>query len=92
MNEQSAEAELDGLQAAYKAAMEEWIVAIQKEVALVSVTPHSVAEVDNWEGAHFEEDEARNKVLEAKEAYEGVLRRNAGSSSTFSASRFARRD
>ena len=77
MNEQSAEelVELDDLQAAYKAAMEQWIVAIRKEEALVSVTPHSVAEVDKWEGAHFEEDEARNKVPEAKEAYEGVLRR-----------------
>jgi len=76
MNEQSAEArvELDGLQAAYKAAMEEWIVAIRKEEALVSVTPHSVAEIDKWEGAHFEEEEARDKVLEAKEAYEGALR------------------
>jgi len=65
MNEQSAEelVELDDLQAAYKAAMEQWIVAIRKEEALVSVTPHSVAEVDKWEGAHFEEDEARNKVL-----------------------------
>jgi len=74
MNEQSAEAELDGLQAAYKAAMEEWIVAIRKEEALVSVTPHSVAEIDKWEGAHFEEEEARDKVLEAKEAYEDALR------------------
>ena len=75
MNEQSAEelVELDDLQAAYKAAMEEWIVAIRKEEALVSVTPHSVAEIDKWEGAHFEE-EARDKVLEAKEAYEGALR------------------
>jgi hypothetical protein len=76
MNERSAEelVELDDLQAAYKAAMEEWIVAIRKEEALVSATPHSVAEVDKWEGAHFEEEKARNKVLEAKEAYEGALR------------------
>jgi len=77
MNEQSAEeqVDLDDLQAAYKAAMEEWIVTIRKEEALVSVTPHSVAEIDKWEGAHFEEDEARDKVLDAKEAYEGALRR-----------------
>ena len=74
---QSAEEliELDDLQAAYKAAMEEWIVSIRKEEALVSVTPHSVAEVDKWEQAHFDEDEARNKVLAAKEAYEDALRR-----------------
>ncbi|WP_245278145.1 hypothetical protein [Methylosinus sp. PW1] len=48
MNEQAAEefAELDELQAAYKAAMEEWIAAIRKEETLVTVAPHSVAEVD----------------------------------------------
>jgi hypothetical protein len=68
-------AELDDLQAAYKRAMEEWIVAIRKGEALVSITPHSLAEVDKWEQAHFDEDEARNKVLAAKEAYEDMLRR-----------------
>jgi hypothetical protein len=67
-------AELDRLQAAYKAAVEEWIVAIRKEEALASVN-HTVAEVDKWEEAHFEEDEIRNKVLEAKEKYEDALRR-----------------
>jgi hypothetical protein len=66
--------ELDRLQAAYKAAIEEWIVAIRQEEALASVN-HSVADVDKWELAHFDEDEARNKVLEAKEEYEDALRR-----------------
>ena len=76
MENETAEeiAELDNLQAAYKAVVEEWIMTIKKEEALASVN-HSVAEVDKWEGAHFEEDEARNKVLEAKAAYEGALRR-----------------
>ncbi len=67
-------AELDRLQAVYKAAVEEWIVAIKKEEALASVN-HSVADVDKWELAHFDEDEARNRVLEAKEEYEDALRR-----------------
>ena len=77
MNDLSAEelVELDDLQGAYKKTMEEWIAAIQKEEALVSVAPHSVAEVDRWEQAHFDEDEARNKVLAAKQAYEDALRR-----------------
>lgn len=66
-------AELDQLQAAYKAAVEEWIVAIRKEEALASVN-HSVAEIDDWEQAHFDEDDARNKVLAAKAAYEDSLR------------------
>lgn len=66
-------AELDRLQAAYKAAVEKWIVAIRKEEALASVT-HNIADIDAWEQAHFDEDEARNKVLDAKEAYEDALR------------------
>ena len=65
--------ELDELQAAYKAAVESWIVAIRKEEALASVN-HDVAEVDRWEAAHFDEDEMRSKVKDAKEKYEDALR------------------
>ena len=67
-------AELDELQAAYKAAVEQWIVAIRREEALASVN-HTVAQLDQWEQAHFDEDEARNKVLSAKAEYEDALRR-----------------
>jgi hypothetical protein len=67
-------AELDELQAAYKAAVEEWIARIRREEALASVN-HTVAEIDQWEQAHFDEDEARNKVLAAKGKYENALRR-----------------
>jgi hypothetical protein len=65
--------ELDQLQTAYKDAVDQWIVAIRKEEALASVN-HSVAEIDKWEQAHFAEDEIRNKVKDAKEAYEDALR------------------
>jgi hypothetical protein len=65
--------ELDKLQADYKAAVENWIAAIRKEEALASVT-HSVAEVDKWEQAHFEEDELRTVVKDAKAKYEDALR------------------
>jgi hypothetical protein len=65
--------ELDELQANYKAAVEAWIAAIRKEEALVSVN-HSVAEVDKWEQAHFEEDEMRSVVKDAKAKYEDALR------------------
>ena len=64
---------LDELQAAYKAAVEEWISAIRKEEALASVN-HSVAEVDLWENAGFEEDEKRKVVKELKTKYEDALR------------------
>jgi hypothetical protein len=66
-------AELDGLQAAYKAAVDEWRAAIREEEALASVN-HSVAEIDRWEGAHFKEEELRGKAKAAKSEYEAALR------------------
>lgn len=72
-NTEADTTELDQLQNAYKATIEEWIVAIREEEALASVN-HSVAEIDNWEAAHFKEDELRNKVLKAKKLYEDALR------------------
>jgi hypothetical protein len=68
------EAQLDQMQAAYRAAVEEWIKAIREEEALASVN-HSVAEVDEWEAAHFREDELRTAVKAAKKQYEDALRR-----------------
>jgi hypothetical protein len=66
--------ELDEMQSAYKAAVEQWIAAIKREEALASVN-HSVAEVDKWEEAHFAEDDLRSKVKAAKKDYEDALRR-----------------
>jgi hypothetical protein len=65
--------ELDRLQMLYKAAVEEWIAAIKQEEALASVD-HSVAAVDQWEQAHFREDEIRSKVKATKRQYESALR------------------
>jgi hypothetical protein len=67
------DAELDRLQAAYKAAVDSWVTAIRAEEALASVH-HSVAEVDIWENAHFLAEEARGRVEAAKAAYEAGLR------------------
>ena len=67
------DAKLDELQAAYKAAVDEWIVAIRHEESLASVD-HSVAKVDEWEAAYFAAEDARAKAREAKEAYEAALR------------------
>ena len=65
--------ELDRMQTAYKAAVEEWLAAIKAEEALASIN-HTITEVDKWEGAHFAEDELRNKVKAAKKKYEDALR------------------
>jgi energy-converting hydrogenase A subunit M len=66
-------AQLDQMQRAYIAAVEQWIAAIKQEEALASVN-HTVAEVDKWEKAHFREDEIRNGVKAAKKKYEDALR------------------
>jgi hypothetical protein len=66
-------AQLDTLQKAYIAAVEQWIGAIKQEEALASVN-HTVTEIDKWEGAHFKEDEIRNRVKAAKKSYEDALR------------------
>ena len=65
--------ELDALQHQYKAAVDEWLSAIRHEEALASVS-HSIAEIDKWEQAHFEEDAVRTRVKAAKAAYEDALR------------------
>lgn len=66
-------AELDRMQSDYKAAVEEWIAAIREEEALASVN-HSVAQIDQWEGAAFKEEEIRSRAKAAKKEYEGALR------------------
>jgi hypothetical protein len=65
--------ELDQLQGVYKSAVEDWIAAIKQEEALAS-GDHSLAEIDRWEGAHFAEEEIRNKVKAVKRRYEDALR------------------
>lgn len=65
--------ELDQEQSAYKLAVEEWIAAIKHEEALASVA-HSVAQLDQWEQAHFREEKVRGKVEAAKKQYEDALR------------------
>ncbi len=66
--------ELDSLQTSYKDAVEAWIVSIRAEEALASAADHSVTEIDQWEKAHFDEDELRNAVKAAKKNYEDALR------------------
>jgi hypothetical protein len=66
--------ELDDLQAAFKNAVESWISAIRREEALASAADHSVAELDQWEKAHFDEEDARTRAKAAKADYEAGLR------------------
>jgi regulator of RNase E activity RraB len=70
----SQNAELDQLQNAFKTAVEQWIQAIREEEALAS-TEHSVADIDRWEQAAFDQQKLGNEVKEAKKRYEDALRR-----------------
>jgi hypothetical protein len=65
--------ELDKMQSDYKAAVDEWIDAIQHEEELASAN-HNEAEIDQWELADSAEEEARNKAKTAKQVYEAALR------------------
>src|SRR5580700_9267939 len=66
---------LSTMQKAYKAAVNEWVTAIRAEEDLASVDP-TVAQVDEWEQAHFKEEEARNKAKAAKKDYENAIRQD----------------
>ena len=65
--------ELDGLLAAYKAAVDDWKDAILAEENFA--TPdHSMKEWELWDQAGFKEEEARDKVKEARQTYVDALR------------------
>ena len=66
--------ELDELQAAYKAAVDNWVAAIRAEEALASGN-HDVVEVDQWEAAHFREHKLHKEADYRKRLYEDALRR-----------------
>jgi hypothetical protein len=72
-HDMDTERDLDAMQAAYKSAVDEWILAIRKEESLASGN-HSEAEIDTWEQAGFEQAEAAQRAHAAKQAYEAALR------------------
>ncbi|HME84636.1 MAG TPA: hypothetical protein VKG91_08835 [Roseiarcus sp.] len=67
--------ELDQLQADYKKAVDDWVAAIRAEEALASGSEHSVADLDQWEAAHFREHKLHKEVDYRKRLYEDALRR-----------------
>ena len=66
--------DLDQLQSAYKAAVDNWISTIREEEALASCE-HSETEIDAWEAAGFREEDSRKKAKQAKKDYEDALRK-----------------
>ncbi len=66
-------AELDAMQAQYKAAVDAWVAAIRDEEALAS-TNHNEAQLDQWELACGKQDAAGKAAAGAKKNYESALR------------------
>jgi hypothetical protein len=66
--------ELNELQAAYKAAVDAWVKGIREEEDLASGN-HNVAELDQWEAAHFREHKLHKEADFRKRLYEDALRR-----------------
>ena len=66
-------AELDQARLAYKRAVDEWVDAIRAEEALATLD-HSMIAMEEWDTAHFREQDAQAKVTEAREAYKDALR------------------
>ena len=61
------------LRLAYKKAIDEWVETIRAEEALA--TPdHSMIAMEQWDAAHFREEDAHSKATEAREAYKDALR------------------
>ncbi len=66
---------LDGLLAAYKAAVEVWITAIHTEERL-ALPDHSMRDWETWDRAVLDEKDAGEKAAEARQAYEDALRKS----------------
>jgi len=66
--------DLDNLLAAYKAAVEEWIVAIREEERL-ALPDHSMRDWEVWDRAVLSEEEVGEKAQDARREYEDALRK-----------------
>jgi hypothetical protein len=72
-NELMGKADLDQLSLSYRKAVDEWVDAIRAEQAL-AIPDHSMVAMEEWDTAHFREDDAHTKATEAHEAYKDGLR------------------
>ena len=68
------QAELDRLQQAYKAAVDQWVAAIREEEVLAT-SDYSLGAWERWDQAGFKEQDAQEKAQAAKEAYKEGLRK-----------------
>ena len=65
---------LSELRLAYKRAVKAWVDAIRAEESLAT-TDHSMTAMERWDNAQFNEQDARAKAREARDAYKAALRK-----------------
>jgi hypothetical protein len=65
--------DLDQLRIDYKNAVDKWVDTIRAEESLAT-SDHSMIAMEQWDAAHFWEQDAHTKVTEAREAYKDGLR------------------
>ena len=69
-----SKSELDPLRTTYRQSVDEWVEAIRAEEALAT-EDHSIIAMENWDNAHFQEQDAQKKAKDARDAYKDGLRR-----------------
>jgi hypothetical protein len=65
--------DLDQLRIDYKNAVDKWIDTIRAQESLAT-SDHSMIAMEQWDAAHFREQDAHTKFTEAREAYKDGLR------------------
>jgi len=65
--------DFDQLRTAYKKAVDEWVDTIHAEEALAT-RDHSMIAWEQWDEAHFREQDAQAKFTQTREAYKDALR------------------
>jgi hypothetical protein len=65
--------DLDQLRLDYKNAVDKWVDTIRSE-ELLATSDHSMIAMEQWDAAHFREQDAHTKVTDAREAYKNALR------------------
>lgn len=74
MNEAEDSSQIEEMRLAYKAAVDAWVASIREEEAL-ALQANSIANCDEWEAAHFREEEFRQLAKKAKKNYEDAIRK-----------------
>jgi len=65
---------LDHTRFMYKKVVDEWVDAIREEEALATAD-HSMTAMEEWDAAHFREQEAQARAKQARDKYKDELRR-----------------